>query len=129
MPSTPMPPPDRLRPALWLRVGVNAIMAFSVFFWAIAGIEGSSATGSEAQAAADHQVHASTTASLTTGQKGVAVHGRKEGWLAVVLSVVGVIIMVVLIVGLSSLSVRRRSRDRPLAGHREWVDRWRRPFG
>ena len=26
-----------MRPAFWLRVGVNTMVAFSVFFWAIAG--------------------------------------------------------------------------------------------
>jgi hypothetical protein len=118
-----------MRAGFWLRVGVYAMLALSFFVWAIAGIEGSSASGSVVQAAADHRTHASTTASLTTGQKGVAVHGRKEGWLAVVLSVLGVIVVVVFIVGLSSLSVRRRSRDGPPVGYREWAGRWRKPFG
>jgi amino acid transporter len=44
-----------------------------------------------------------------------SAHGRdhKEGPVAVVASVIGVIAVVVLIVGLGSLSVRRRTHDRP----------------
>jgi hypothetical protein len=41
---------------------------------------------------------------------------HKEGPVAVVASVVGIILVVVCIVGLGSLSVRRRTRDRPPVG-------------
>jgi 4-amino-4-deoxy-L-arabinose transferase-like glycosyltransferase len=41
---------------------------------------------------------------------------HKEGPVAVAASVIGIIVVVVCIVGLGSLSVRRRTRDRPPAG-------------
>jgi hypothetical protein len=39
--------------------------------------------------------------------------GHKEGPVAVIVSVIGVIAVVVFVVGLGSLSVRRRTRDAP----------------
>jgi hypothetical protein len=47
------------------------------------------------------------------------VHGRKEGPLAVVTSILGVVLVVVFIVALGSFSVRRRLRDTPPANHRD----------
>ena len=44
------------------------------------------------------------------------VREHKEGPVAVVASVIGIIVVVVCIAGLGSLSVRRRTRDRPPAG-------------
>lgn len=57
-------------------------------------------------------------------------HGRahKEGSLAVVASVLAVIVVVALIVGLGSLSARRRTRNGPpLSGQAPWgpPERWR----
>jgi amino acid transporter len=43
-------------------------------------------------------------------------HQHKEGPVAVVASVLGIILVVVCVVGLGSLSVRRRTRDRPPGG-------------
>ncbi len=122
-----MPPPDRTAPSF--RHVVNALVALSAILWAIAGMEANPAGAAVAQAMAEHQTHAGPSGSLTTGQKGVAVHGRKEGWLAVTLSVLGIIVVVVAIVGLGSFSVRRRSGNPPPGARREWPERWRGPFG
>jgi hypothetical protein len=127
MRSTPTPAPDRLRP--WLRVAVAAVVALWPVLWAVGGLEGTPAGAVNLHAMTGHQRQAGASSGLTTGQKGVAVHGHKEGPLAVAFSVLGVIVVVAFIVGLGALSIRRRSRDGPRSAHQEWLDRWRRPFG
>jgi hypothetical protein len=122
-----MPARNRRRP--WLRATVLAMVALWPMVWAIVGLERMPAGAAPLHAVAGHQREASASPGLTTGQKGVAVHGRKEGPLAVAFSVLGVIIVVVFIVGLGALSTRRRSRDGPRSARQEWLDRWRRPFG
>ena len=82
------------------------------FVWAIVGLEGTRRVPPHSHAMAGHQRQVGASSGLTTGQKGVAVHGRKEGPLAVAFSVLGVIVVVVIIVGLGALSPRRRSRGR-----------------
>ena len=51
-------------------------------------------------------------ASTTVTTKAV-LHGHKQGGVAVVLSVIGLVAIIVLIVLLGSLSARRRTRDAP----------------
>ena len=121
--------PDQGRPAPWLRVGLHATVALSAFLWAIVGIDGISADATAQRAVAGHQTQAGSAASITTGQKGVVVHDRKEGPLAVAFSVLGVVVVVVFVVGLGSLSARRRSRHGPHVARRGPTDRWRRPSG
>jgi hypothetical protein len=111
-----------MRPAPWLRV-VHALVALCALSWVIAAIEGGPSGAAMPNATAGHHTQAHTPADLTTGQKGVQVHGHKEGLLAVSLSVLGVVIVVAFIVGLGSLSARRRSRGGTPV--REWLDRWR----
>jgi len=127
MRNTPTPAPDRHRP--WLRVAVTAMVALWPVTWAIVGLEETPVGAANLHVMASHQKQAGASSGLTTGQKGVAVHGHKEGPLAVAFSVLGVIIVVVIIVGLGALSTRRRSRDGPGNARQEWLDRWRRPFG
>ncbi len=117
------------RPAPWLHVAVHTMVALCASLWVIGGIGGMRAGAATPHTTAAHHAQAGASAGLTTGQKGVTVHGRKEGLLAVALSVLGVIVVVVFIVGLASRAVRRRSRDGPSVTDGAWSDRWRRPFG
>jgi hypothetical protein len=70
------------------------------------------AQGAPASSAAAHGPNPNAAAPA----HGSGHHQHKEGPVAVVASVVGIILVVVCIVGLGSLSVRRRTRDRPLGG-------------
>ena len=97
-----MPSPDRTSLAPRIRGVVNAMVALCAFVSVIGGIEARAVATAMPQATAYHH-NAGTSANLTTGQKGVAVHGRKEGLLAI-------------------------GHRRPVA-RREWPDRWRGPFG
>jgi hypothetical protein len=72
--------------------------------------------------AAPSAVHRVEAADPTHGQSGTDGARHKEGPVAVVASVIGIIVIVVFIVGLGSLSVRRRTRDAPPKQNRGW--RW-----
>lgn len=65
-------------------------------------------------AAAAHSTHKPPgPLSATTEAARAPRHGPKQGTVAVVFSVIGFIVLVVLVVALGSLSARRRVRDRP----------------
>ena len=52
-------------------------------------------------------------ATVTTVTTKAIQHGHKQGGVAVVLSVIGLVVIIALIVLLGSLSARRRTRDAP----------------
>jgi hypothetical protein len=70
--------------------------------------------------AAPSVVHRIEAADPSRGHSGTQGARHKEGPIAVVASVAGVIVIVVFIVGLGSLSVRRRTRDAPPEQNRGW---------
>ena len=83
------------------------------FLCLVIGLFGIPASATTQQASADHGQRIVASSGVTGGHANDVVHGHKEGPLAVAFSVIGVIVIVVFIVGLGSLSVRRRTRDRP----------------
>jgi hypothetical protein len=97
--------------------------------WIVIGLGGLPASAAMHQTMADHGQRTIASSGVTSGHANDVVHGHKEGPLAVALSVIGVIVIVVFIVGLGSLSVRRRTRERPPGGPRDPPDRRRGLFG
>jgi hypothetical protein len=97
----------------WRRRAVIASLTalFAALLWLMA-VPTTPAQGAMHQTLAADPSHASASGAAPAHDSG---HGRdhKEGTVAVVVSVIGVIAVVVFIVGLGSLSVRRRTRDRP----------------
>jgi hypothetical protein len=97
------------------------MVARCALLWALDGIRVNAAVP---HALADTPTHVDGRAGrITAGQKGGTVHGDKEGGLAVALSMLGIIVVVVFIVGVGSLSVRRRSRHSPPAAREGLLDR------
>jgi hypothetical protein len=99
----------------------------TVLFWVIIGLSGTAPSAALSHVGTVH--HTQIAATTTTEPKRFAVHGHKEGPLAVAFSVLGVVVVAVFIVGLSSVSVRRRTRDRPAPKGRETPDHRLGPFG
>jgi hypothetical protein len=117
--------------AHWHPVVVLLIAILAPLFW-LTVISNSQAQGAVPSSAA---AHADASAPPAAGNSG---HDRphKEGPVAVVASVIGIIVVVAFIVGLGSISVRRRTRDRPPTGaaqggpperERGLFDEWFRP--
>lgn len=126
--SSTDPPGQRIQRrghiALPAMIAVNAAL-----FWMIVGLGGTAASAGISHVVPVHHTQVGATTTTTSGSPRVIVHGHKEGPLAVAFSVTGVVVLVVFIVGLSSLSVRRRTRDRPATGPREPPDHRRGLFG
>jgi hypothetical protein len=101
----------------------------AAFFWVMLGLGGAAASAGISHVAIVHHTLIGATTTTTSGPQRVVVHGHKEGPLAVAFSIVGVVVVAVFIVGLSSLSIRRRTRDRPGKGRRETPDHRRGLFG
>ncbi len=107
----------RSRLALPAMIAVNVVL-----FWVIVGLGATAASAGISHVVTVHHTRIYATTTTTSGPEKVAVHGHKEGPLAVAFSIMGVIVVAVFIVGLSSLSVRRRTRDRPATEQRETPD-------
>jgi hypothetical protein len=84
---------------------------FTSMFWLMA-VPSTPAQGVTHAVVAAHSPRAEASGSTSTNHSGHS-HDHKEGPVAVVVSVIGVIAVVVFIVGLGSLSVRRRTRNGP----------------
>jgi hypothetical protein len=118
-----MRPPDRTPTARVRRHGQwpghlskSALLVVSgSLLWMVISLGPEPAGSAIHPSGADHGTQTRTSRTTTnTGIDGKnAVHGQKEGPLAVVLSFIGVIAVVVLIVSLGSISVRRRTGDNP----------------
>jgi UDP-N-acetylmuramyl pentapeptide phosphotransferase/UDP-N-acetylglucosamine-1-phosphate transferase len=101
-----------------------------LFLWVAPGSAVIAVTGSAT--ATPSVVHRTETARSSPNHAHPHDHAKKEGTLAVVLSVIGIIAVVAAVVALGSISARRRTRDGPPA----WMqslrgppDRGRGPFG
>jgi hypothetical protein len=96
----------------WPRTVLAAAIAVSASVLWLAGGPGTPAQGAVHPSAAAHGPPAVASGPAQAPSKAHG-HRHKEGPVAVVASVVGVIVVVVFIVGLGSLSVRRRTRHGP----------------
>jgi hypothetical protein len=101
-------PAGRLRRRA-LVAAVAALFAPLIWLMAVPSIP---AQGAVHAVVAAHAPGAEASGGTSTHDKGHGP-GHKEGPVAVVASVIGVIAVVVFIVGLGSLSVRRRTRNGP----------------
>jgi hypothetical protein len=111
------------------RIVIPAITAISAaLFWLIVGLGGTAVSADISHVVTIHHTQMGEPTTTTSGPQRAAVHGHKEGPLAVAFSIIGVIVVAVFIVGLSSLSVRRRTRDRPATGRGSTPDDRRRPL-
>jgi hypothetical protein len=101
-------PEGRLRRRALVAI-VAALFAPLIWLMAVPSIP---AQGAEHATVAVHAAGTAASGATSTHDKGHG-HVHKEGPVAVVASVIGVIAVVVFIVGLGSLSVRRRTRNGP----------------
>jgi uncharacterized membrane protein YhaH (DUF805 family) len=109
----------RTRWRLLPRRAASALIVCSAsLLWMIVSV---GVTPASAAAATGHGPRTTTTQTTTPFSRNTAIRGHKEGPLAIALSIIGVIVVVALIVGLGSISVRRRTRDNPTPGW--WRDR------
>jgi hypothetical protein len=106
-----MRPTERRRPAGRLRR--RAVMAAGVgLFASLIWLMAVPSTPAQGVMPAAHAPRAEASRATTAHRSGHG-HDHKEGPVAVVVSVIGVAAVVVFIVGLGSLSVRRRTRNGP----------------
>jgi hypothetical protein len=94
-------------------VVVTAAVLLAPLFW-LAALPCAVAQGADVPTAAAHGSHVAALSAVAHDSAHDPQHG--EGPVAKVASVIGIILVVVCIVGLGSLSVRRRTRDRPPTG-------------
>jgi 4-amino-4-deoxy-L-arabinose transferase-like glycosyltransferase len=92
-----------------VRATVTALLASLIWLMAVPSTPAQGATQVILAAQAPHAEASGVASAHESGRS----RDHKEGPVAVVASVVGVIAVLVFIVGLGSLSVRRRTRDRP----------------
>jgi hypothetical protein len=88
--------------------------------------------GTASATAAPGVVHRAEASSASPTHAHRHDHAKKEGTLAVVVSVIGIIAVVAAVVALGSISARRRTRDGPPAwmrSLRDPPDRGHGPFG
>jgi hypothetical protein len=98
------------------RLAASALIASSAsLLWMFLAV---GVTPASAASTAGHELRTTTTQTTTPFGHNTPVRGHKEGPLAIAFSIIGVVIVVALIVGLGSISVRRRTRDNPTAGRR-----------
>ena len=109
MPSTERHDPAGRLPRRAIMVPVAALVASLIWLMAVPSIP---AQGAVHVMVAAHAPRAEASGATTAHDRGHS-HDHKEGPVAVVASVIGVIAVVVFIVGLGSLSVRRRTRNGP----------------
>lgn len=105
------------------------IAVCAALFWVMLGLGGTAASAGVSYVVPVQYTQVGTTTTTTPGSQRVVVHGHKEGPLAVAFSVLGVAVVAVFIVGLSSLSIRRRTRDRPGTRREDTPDHRRGLFG
>jgi hypothetical protein len=101
-------PPGRLRPCAVTAAGAAL---FASLCW-LTALPSSPAQGVMHEVVATHAPRPEASGATSAHHSGHS-HDHKEGPVAVVASVIGVIAVVVFIVGLGSLSVRRRTRNGP----------------
>jgi hypothetical protein len=89
-----------------------AVAALFASLMLLMAVPGTPAQGAMHVVAAVHSPPAEASGGTTARHSGHG-HDHKEGPVAVAASVIGVIAVVVFIVGLGSLSVRRRTRNGP----------------